>query len=61
MSKMTNEELFALTLIVAILIIAAACEGGCALVERTNQQAIKHGLVQKPSGAGWFWGKPEDK
>lgn len=58
---MRDYEVFAVTVIILAVLGLAGGLGGCYMVEKTNQTAIKAGLVQKPYGAGNIWTTPDSK
>lgn len=54
---MDDNSSIAITVIAIILAIVVVSLGGCHMVEKTNQEAIKKGLVLKPLNStttlGW--------
>lgn len=53
-----NSAITAVSIIVAVTVIII-CLGGCHITEKTNQEAIKAGLIQKPNQSSMMhWEKP---
>ncbi len=60
---MNSDELTAGTIITIAVIVCFSLVGGCALVQHTNQIAIRQGLVEVPipGHEGTMWTTPKDK
>lgn len=58
--EMDDNTGITVTICMIATIILLGSLGGCYMSEKTNQEAIKAGLVQKPmqSQAGSLWSKP---
>lgn len=58
--EMDDNSSLAMTVCVIVLVIGLAALGDCRICEETRRQAIKAGLVQKPTAntQGVHWEKP---
>jgi hypothetical protein len=58
--EMDEQTSWTVSICLIALILATAALGGCNLCEKTKQDAIKAGLVEKPNigSDGTHWDKP---